>query len=109
MAKKTVVTVTDDLDGSRDATTVTFGFDGTTYEIDLGKRNKRAMESALQPYLDVARKVRSAPTRRRSAGRGRAGSRDLGAVRAWAAENGFQVSDRGRIPTAVIEAFDAAH
>lgn len=109
MAKKTVVTVTDDLDGSRDATTVTFGFDGTAYEIDLGKRNKRALESALRPYLDVARKVRSAPTRRRSDGRARSGTRDLGAVRTWAVENGFSVSNRGRIPTAVIEAFDAAN
>ena len=109
MAKKTVVTVTDDLDGSRDATTVTFGFDGAAYEIDLGKRNKRALESALRPYLDVARKVRGGPTRRRSDGGSRSVKRDLGAVRTWAVENGFSVSNRGRISAAVLEAFDAAH
>ena len=31
------------------------------------------------------------------------------AVRDWARSNGYEVSDRGRIPTAAQEAFDAAH
>lgn len=30
-------------------------------------------------------------------------------VRAWARENGFTVSDRGRIPQKVVEAYEAAH
>ena len=40
MATKTSVIITDDLDGSADAETVSFGIDGTNYEIDLGARNR---------------------------------------------------------------------
>ena len=38
MSKSVSVIITDDLDGSENAETVSFGFDGVTYEIDLGKR-----------------------------------------------------------------------
>jgi hypothetical protein len=34
---------------------------------------------------------------------------DTAAVRAWARENGYQISDRGRIPAEVTEAYSAAH
>ena len=40
MAKNVSVIVTDDLDGSENAETVSFGFDGVTYEIDLAKKNR---------------------------------------------------------------------
>src|SRR3954469_17965545 len=110
MAKKVVTTTeyTDDLDGSTAAGTVTFGFDGVNYEIDLSKSNTRAFEKALKPYLDAARRVRS--SRGRSSGRGRSGGkRDLGAIREWAAANGHEVSARGRIARTVVDAYDAAH
>lgn len=35
--------------------------------------------------------------------------RDTGAIRTWARENGHEVSERGRIPASVVEAYDAAH
>lgn len=38
MSKSVSVIITDDLDGSENAETVSFGFDGVIYEIDLGKR-----------------------------------------------------------------------
>jgi hypothetical protein len=31
------------------------------------------------------------------------------AIRDWARQNGYELSDRGRIPATVIEAFEAAH
>ena len=31
------------------------------------------------------------------------------AIRAWARQNGYQVSDRGRISKTVVDAFQAAH
>jgi hypothetical protein len=34
---------------------------------------------------------------------------DNSAVRAWARENGYSISDRGRVPAEVIEAYSAAH
>ena len=39
----------------------------------------------------------------------RAGQRDYTPVREWAAQNGYTLSDRGRIPATVLEAYDAAH
>lgn len=34
---------------------------------------------------------------------------DTAAVRAWARENGYEISDRGRLPAEVTEAYAAAH
>jgi len=36
MAQKTIVILTDDIDGGDANRTVTFSLDGTSYEIDLG-------------------------------------------------------------------------
>jgi hypothetical protein len=111
MAKKTVVQeiLVDDLDGSAGDRTVNFTWDGTAYEIELSRKNVTAFEKSMKPYLDAARKVRVGGGRpRRSSGR--AGSRrDLGAIREWAAHNGFEVSARGRVAGSVIEAYDTAH
>jgi hypothetical protein len=109
---ETIVTVTDDLDGSKADRTVSFGFDGVTYEIDLSKKNATALEKVLAPYVAAARKA--APTRGRRTGTrsnaGAAGRRpDLAAVREWARANGYDVSDRGRVPGAVMQAYDGAH
>lgn len=115
MAKKTetIVTLTDDLDGSKADRTIAFSFDGTNYEIELSKKNATAFEKALKPYLDAARRTRSS-----SAGRSRtttgATSRartrtDLAQIREWAVANGHDVSERGRIAQTVQDAYDAAH
>lgn len=107
---KTVVT-TDDLDASTDASTVTFSFAGSAYEIDLSKKNTAVFEKVLRPYIAAARPAGS-PRRRGPASGATRGRRnagvDLAAVRAWAADNGHIVSDRGRIPKAVLEAYQAA-
>ena len=109
MAKTTIVTMTDDIDGSKGAQTVTFSVDGAAYEIDLAKKNSAALLKALQPYIDAGRKVRGVSAgRRRSAATAKA-PRDLAAVRAWATANGYQVSERGRIASAVFEAYDSAN
>ena len=110
MAKTTVTSVTDDTDGSANAETLTFGYSGATYEIDLSKKNAAALDKLLKPYIDAARKVSG--NNKRSAAKGRirrSAKLDLGAVRAWATENGFTVAERGRISADVIEAYNAAH
>jgi hypothetical protein len=107
---------TDDLDGSSAAETVRFGFEGQSYEIDLSRSNKRAFEKLMKPYLQHARKARTARGGSRGgrtagrSGRSASGStRDLGAIRAWANEQGMEVSTRGRLSKGVLEAYDAAH
>jgi hypothetical protein len=110
MAKQTVVTelLVDDLDGSTADRTVNFTWDGTSYEIELSKRNAAAFERAIKPYVDAARRTRSGGRGRRASA-SRSGKRDLSAIRDWAAKNGFEVSARGRIAASVIDAYEAAN
>ena len=117
MARKVQVILSDDLDDSISADeTVSFALDGTTYEIDLSEKNATEMRDVLGKYVTAARKVSSRGTRASGAGRSRAtggGGRmdreQAGAIRDWARKNGHEVSDRGRIPASVVEAFEAAH
>lgn len=113
MAARTIVTIYDDLDNSEGASTVSFSYRGLSYEIDLGEKNQAAMDKALAKYISAARRKTgsSAPSAigRRRGGARTKGPTELSAIRAWAQENGFEVSDRGRIPGEVQAAYDAAH
>lgn len=115
MAQKMQVLLIDDLDGGDAAETVSFALDGVAYEIDLNEGNAARLREALAPWVGHARKAArgGGPQRQRSSG----GSGDGGdggaggesaAVRAWARENGHTVSERGRIPGSVVEAYRAA-
>jgi hypothetical protein len=108
MATQVITTTvyTDDLDGSKAEGTVHFGFDGAEYEIDLSKSNRREFEKAMALYVGHARKVRNSRSRR-TRGR-RSAAHDLNAVRQWARANGYDVADRGRVPSAVLEAYESA-
>jgi hypothetical protein len=107
MAQQTTVTLTDDLDGGRAVETVTFGLDGRVYEIDLSKKNAAALRKALGEFTSNARRVRSGkPAAVKSV---RASSRvDAKAVREWALENGLTVSARGRVPSDIVEKYQAS-
>ena len=107
MAKTTVVTITDDIDGSQGAETISFSFSGQSYEIDLSTKNLDKFKKGLQPFIDSGRRVgRQGPVRTT---RGRTSRKDSSAIRAWAAEQGLAVSERGRIPAAVVAKYEAAH
>ena len=109
MARETIVQITDDLDGSKGAEEVSFAYQGVEYRIDLGKKNKAALEKLLKPYTDAGTKV----TRRTAGGRQTpktaASKRDLASVRDWAKTQGIEVSDRGRVAKSVLAQYDAAH
>jgi Lsr2 len=107
MAKTVSVVITDDLDGSPGAEAVTFSIDGHSYEIDLGEQNLTKLRTALQPFTDAGRRT-GQPRQARPASS--AGPKvDRAAVRAWAAAQGLQVSDRGRISAEVMSKYEAAH
>ncbi len=107
MSKNVSVIVTDDLDGSDSAETVSFGFDGVTYEIDLAKKNRAKLEKALAPYIEAGRRVPRGG--RRAGGRSGGSSADRSEVRAWAKAAGLEVSDRGRVSAEVMRQYAAAH
>ena len=75
MAKTVITQVTDDLDGSTGAETISFAYRGTTYEIDLGRRNASAFDKMMKPYLDAARKVTAPRGGRRGSNNGRRAAR----------------------------------
>jgi hypothetical protein len=109
MAQKVNIILVDDIDGSDAVETVSFGLDGTTYEIDLNKKNAAGLRDALAAYVGHGRRVTGSRGGRRSA----PSKNNLGPtareVRDWARSNGFSVPDRGRIPAEVREAFDKAN
>jgi nucleoid-associated protein Lsr2 len=114
MAKTVITQVTDDLDGSSGAETISFGYRGTTYEIDLGRKNASAFDKMMKPYLDAARKATVVRRGRRASSNGRRGSRsrsanELTTIREWARAQGYQVSDRGRISANIMDAYNTAH
>jgi hypothetical protein len=107
MSKSVSVVVTDDLDGSENATAVSFGFDGVTYEIDLSKRNRARLERALAPFIEAGR--RAPRGGRRGERRAARSPVDRSAVRAWARAAGLKVSERGRISADIMSQYNAAH
>jgi Lsr2 len=107
MARNVSVVVTDDIDGSSGAETVTFGFDGTTYEIDLSKSNRAKLDAAVAPYLEAGRRIRTSG-RRSSPSASPSRNVDSTAVRAWARERGLLVSERGRISAEILRQYEQA-
>jgi len=113
MAQKTIVSLIDDLDGTEADETVRFGLDGAAYEIDLSEKNATTLREALAPFVASARRVGGRATSVRKSARGtarRSGGTDRTAdIREWARANGYTVSDRGRIASNIVQAYDAAH
>lgn len=107
MAQKVHITLEDDLDGGEASETVSFSLDGRSYEIDLNEHNAQGLRDALARYVAAARRAGSrggSPAKRRT----QVGT-SAREIRDWARSNGHQVPDRGRIPSDVREAFEAAH
>lgn len=106
MAKKTIVTLVDDIDGSEAVETIAFAVDGASYEIDLSADHAAAMREAIAPYVAAARRTSGRSARSSgSAGSGRSTPKE---IRAWAVDHGVEVPTRGRIPAGVIEQYLAA-
>ena len=107
MAQRTIVELTDDVDGEPAAETVSFALDGVTFEIDLSERNAADLRKAFEPWTGAARKVTARGRARKPLTPTDPGV-DTKAVRAWARSNGVELSSRGRIPADVVERYRAA-
>lgn len=106
MAQKVKVLLIDDIDGTDAVETVSFGLDGVQYEIDLNQTNAAKLRDDLATWVGHARR---AGGRRKTGRTGGSRSSDASKIRVWARENGFEVSDRGRVPAEVKEAYERAH
>lgn len=114
MAQKVMVQLVDDLDGTQsdDITTISFGLDGASYEIDLSASNAEQLRKTLDEFVSHARRTGGRIKRGAAPGARSvvttASHEQAQAIREWARRNGHEVSTRGRIPSSLIEAFEAA-
>jgi hypothetical protein len=132
MAKTLIVKITCDrckAEGAGDEIageeSVSFAYDGFSYGMDLCGRHAQAFHDTIQGLIAVAterervgagtRRGRpaaapSAPAAVAPQGRGpaRRDKEQLQAIRDWANSNGYSVSNRGRIPAEVENAYQNA-
>jgi hypothetical protein len=113
MARQVITTLIDDLDGKKADRTVEFSLDGINYTIDLSEANAGKLRKALDPYISAGTRLGRNAGRilvRRAVPSRTAGSRDENRlIREWAVANGHQISERGRIPASVTDAYRSAN
>lgn len=105
MARRTTVELIDDIDGGAAAETIEFSVNGKAWAIDLNAENAQRFYDELEQWQKHARRAgaarTSSPARKRD-------PEHLAKIRTWARENGYEVSDRGRISRKVESAYHAA-
>ncbi|GGG07237.1 protein lsr2 precursor [Rhodococcoides trifolii] len=114
MARRTTVQMIDDVDGSLikegQGETVEFSLGGVSYTIDLNHKHANELYDQFAFWVEHAEKTGGRKARRSTtAAAPKKGRQDLQDVRAWAKDNGFAVSARGRISQEIQDAYDAAH
>lgn len=112
MAQK--VLLVDDLDGGAADETVSFTLDGTTYEIDLTDEHAAQLRDAFAPWVGAARRASGGRAGSRPASRSRSSAvaadrQRVQEMREWARTHGHKVSERGRLSSVVVEAYESAH
>jgi len=92
--------------------TVTFGLDGSRYDIDLCGEHAGQLRESFAGYVGAARRA-SGPAGGGGGGGSRRrrnrGSGDAAAIREWARERGLPVPERGRIPADLAQQYAAAN
>ncbi|QII03816.1 Lsr2 family protein (plasmid) [Rhodococcoides fascians A21d2] len=123
MAKQVTTQLVDDIDGSviddESGETIEFAVSGVEYVIDLKTKNANEFHRKLDYYIEHATRVGgrkrkpspavAASTSATSTAATRRDPAQTRAIRQWAADNDYEISDRGRIPEIIVEAYDAAH
>lgn len=116
MGKRVIEILVSDLSGDEleagRGETIEFSYRGKDYTIDLTDKEADDFDALMQPFVDAATGLGGrSSSRRRSHSRSSSGmTRDeLQNIRAWARENGYGVSERGRIKSDIIDAYHAAH
>jgi len=110
MAQTVLVQLVDDLDGttSDSISTVQFGLDGVTYEIDLTDSNASRMRELFSDYVASGRRTGGRIKRGSATGSNGSGNNDASQIREWAQANGIELAARGRIPAHVAESYREA-
>lgn len=114
MAQKVEVLLTCDLDEepTEAADTVIFAYDGRSYTFELCEDHLAEFTETMTSWAEHARRagaMNSSSKGSRKTHRRPAGNRaEVTAIREWAANNGYEISDRGRIPVEVRREYEEA-
>jgi hypothetical protein len=84
---------------------IVFGLDGHSYVIDLSEENAAELRKLLEDYVAAGRPLIDVEARKDMTP-AQAKRQELADVRAWAAQQGLRVSNRGKIPGHVLDAFE---
>ncbi|HYO38099.1 MAG TPA: Lsr2 family protein [Nocardioidaceae bacterium] len=115
LAQRVITQLVSDLSGDEvvegKGETVEFSYRGTSYTIDLTDKEAAGFDRAMAMYIDHATKTggarkRTAAPSASTAGRSRG---ELQNIRAWARENGYDVSERGRIKAEIVAAYHSSN
>jgi len=111
MAQRVQVILVCDLHGDETpgTQTVSFGLDGSSYEIDLCDAHASEMRDGVGRYVGVARRASGRAGRGSGRRRSRHGGGEAAQIREWARSQGLPVPERGRIPADLAEKYAAAH
>ncbi|PWJ24113.1 Lsr2 protein [Branchiibius hedensis] len=113
MAQRTQIITISDLSRVEvvDGESIPFSFRGVDYVIDLTAQEAKEFDEALALYTGHAQRV-GGRKQRASSGTSSATGADreqLAKIREWAKDHGYQVAERGRIKSEVLDAYEAAH
>ncbi|WP_186626847.1 Lsr2 family protein [Rhodococcus sp. BP22] len=115
MAKKVYVQLVDDIDDKpidSGGEHISYSVNGVSYEIDLSDKNAKEFHRKLDYYIEHSARVGGKRVKKAVGSTSTGQKRDANqtkAIREWAKSNGYTISARGRIPSDVENAFDAAH
>ena len=118
-----IITRVDDLDRSPDARLVRVGVEYIDSEethhkrdvvIDLSERNLNELTGFLEKYFTAGRPFQEKKTQQAGSAGVRRGRRktvvkESTKIRAWARMNGYEITESGRIPKRIEEAYYKAH
>lgn len=109
MARLEVIQYYDDIDNAPlnqdEVNVVKFGLDGTNYVLELSEKNAAKFREILAPYVKVARKDTTTTSQTRRTG---SAAPDAKKIREWGRKNNFEVAERGKLPTTLIDAYRKA-
>ncbi|EKT82509.1 hypothetical protein WSS_A11528 [Rhodococcus opacus M213] len=115
MARKVVVEMVDDIDGTvfgDEGESISYAVDGVEYVIDLKDEHAVELGETFEYYIAHSTRVggrKHHADRQVNPATARRSSGETQKIRAWAIEQGYKVSSRGRIPTEIEQAFNDAH
>ncbi|MCK0441160.1 Lsr2 family protein [Gordonia alkaliphila] len=110
--QKNIVQFYDDVTGepinADDLEVIEFSVGNMLYRLDLSEESARDFHAHMDEYISKAQRV-GRGRGRKPAARTPGGAGETRKIRQWAANNGYTVSDRGRIPAEIVAAYEAAN